>query len=388
MADGREIAEMSTPDETGPRKGIRLNRLKVRNFKVLDDLELELPPPELPGDPDVLVLGSRNGLGKTSVLDSCALLFLSAAVSGWPETDWNLVLGKPEMPLDLIDLIVRAGHDEARIEGEIETDGATYSLDVSVYRAGRRLFARGDSGAFARTLRERQPQSWLQDPYKAARGFFYALAGGSPDPLLYPPLLYFHSYRKVAEGNAELGKMVVQGASIAPVQPPSPWSQPVSALKLTLLRSMMGQKGLLEGVTDTEANETIEKLNELMREYAGGTIEKLRPSSDNSIEFRISYGNEGESFTFDGLSSGQKEIISTFFLIWLHTHSSPGIILIDEPELHLNAEWQVGLIRRLYELVPGNQLIIATHAQDVFASVEPSRRVILEVSRGSVRGGN
>ncbi len=54
---------------------IKLRYLKVQNFKALDFLEMEFPPPRMTEDPDILVIGSRNGLGKTSVLEACVLLY-------------------------------------------------------------------------------------------------------------------------------------------------------------------------------------------------------------------------------------------------------------------------------------------------------------------------
>lgn len=145
---------------------------------------------------------------------------------------------------------------------------------------------------------------------------------------------------------------------------------------------MMSKASLFEDLDDTEATEILEQLNSLMDEYAGGRIEKLRPSRDNTIEFRVRpYGN-GNSFTFDGLSSGQKEIISTLFMIWRHTRSKPGVVIVDEPELHLNVEWHRGFIRHLQKLAPHNQYIIATHSEDMFSSVPENHRILLTNNMG------
>ena len=92
---------------------------------------------------------------------------------------------------------------------------------------------------------------------------------------------------------------------------------------------------------------------------------------------RVSPDGGAPSFPFDGLSSGQKEVISTLFLIWQYTREKPGIVLIDEPELHLNAEWERPLIRELFRLAPGNQYILATHSEDIFDAVDPRRRMLL-----------
>ncbi|MEO5366599.1 MAG: ATP-binding protein [Magnetococcus sp. WYHC-3] len=85
----------------------------------------------------------------------------------------------------------------------------------------------------------------------------------------------------------------------------------------------------------------------------------------------------GDSFAFDGLSSGQKEIISTLFLVWHYTRESPAIVMIDEPELHLNAQWHRDFVREVVRLAPNNQYLMATHSEDVFASVPASQRLSL-----------
>ena len=134
---------------------------------------------------------------------------------------------------------------------------------------------------------------------------------------------------------------------------------------------------MVEDMDDKEAPGVLNKLNELLERYASGKIEKLRPAPDNTVDFRITPKEGGESYAFDGLSSGQKEIISTLFLIWRYTLENSGIILIDEPELHLNAEWHHDFVRQVYELAPENQYIVATHSEDIFSSVDETRRVLL-----------
>ncbi len=59
-------------------------------------------------------------------------------------------------------------------------------------------------------------------------------------------------------------------------------------------------------------------------------------------------------------------------------------MLIDEPELHLNAEWHRRFIWQLHELQPKNQYVVATHSEDVFDSVEPTCRVLLETGEETV----
>ena len=52
----------------------RIDRLSVRNYKGIDELDLEFPRSQIADDPDIVAIGSRNGVGKSSVLECCALL--------------------------------------------------------------------------------------------------------------------------------------------------------------------------------------------------------------------------------------------------------------------------------------------------------------------------
>lgn len=88
--------------------------------------------------------------------------------------------------------------------------------------------------------------------------------------------------------------------------------------------------------------------------------------------FRVSISEEGVDrfFDIDSLSSGEKGLILTFLLI-RRTVSKGGIVLIDEPELHLNP----GVCRKLLSFFidhciqpQGLQAIICTHSAEILNS--------------------
>jgi predicted ATP-binding protein involved in virulence len=57
---------------------------------------------------------------------------------------------------------------------------------------------------------------------------------------------------------------------------------------------------------------------------------------------------------------------------------APGILLIDEIELHLHPRWQQTVIPRLRESFPNTQLVVATHSPQVLTTVESRGIQILE----------
>lgn len=348
---------------------VKLRELNIENFKALDHLVIKFPEPLMSKDPDIFVIGSENGIGKTSVLEACSLLFL-AAIS---DLDKFLDRRFRETETDLFDLIIRAGANEATIMGKFEIGGEPHEVSLIIPREKEiRINRAGKKPTFFQNLLKISSS----DIDTIIDNFSSTLFGLSAEPLIVPPFMYFHSYRKVQEGNPELGMMVnnnrIYRNRIRYREIP-----PISTFKLIVLRSLMSRGGLFERLEDFEVDDVLKQFNGLMQEFAGGKIEKLRPSSDNTLEFRVTPSKGGESFNFDGLSSGQKEIISTLFLIWYYMRPQPGIVLIDEPELHLNAQWHLQIIRYLHRLAPDNQYIIATHSEFIFDSVDERNRARL-----------
>ncbi|MBF0425647.1 MAG: AAA family ATPase [Magnetococcales bacterium] len=364
-------------------KTLRLRRLEIRDFKAIDHVALDFHPPEMRDDPDIYVMGSRNGVGKTSILEACTILFfVLRRHADAPLIDPEAILN---IPIDIAEKFVRSGASMAFIYGEFVLGTKYIPFDSSLDRFGQLRISV-------------QHSEWLdtgidvfsEDPSigNKINRYFELLYGRDADPFVMRPLLYFHSFRKVQEGSPELGMMMKPDPMYGSrTQSGSGASTFVSTFKLQILRAMMGRANLFEHLEDEDADETLSKLNGLIQRYAGGRIDKLRPSSNNTIEFRITPDGGGESFAFDGLSSGQKEIISTLFMIWYNTRNQPGIVLIDEPELHLNAEWHRDFVQQVYAIAPRNQYIFATHSEDIFRSVDYERRLFLGSGSGEQKIG-
>ncbi|MEB3309694.1 MAG: AAA family ATPase [Snowella sp.] len=351
---------------------IRLSRLKISNYKKIDSLEIDFLPPRMQGDPDILVLGSKNGGGKTSVLECCSLLIFA----GIFKDKFAKTLKMNGSLLDITNLLVKAGQTKTIIECKVEQNNKklTVSLEISNDKGFSSPHVKDDNGnesSFG--LNKKDYPETLEYSLNSILAF-------SSEPLIIPPLLHFNSYRKVQESNPELGMMaddyprnydMRRRLGIRNIV------NPVSAFKLEILRSLMGQASLFENTDKEQSESVLSQLNSLIKRYCGGQIAHLRPLPDNKIDIRIKPNNGKESFSFDGLSSGQKEMIATLFLIWKNTKEQPSIVLIDEPELHLNAEWHGDFVRQLYQLAPHNQYILATHSEEIFRSVEERHRSVL-----------
>jgi predicted ATPase len=354
---------------TEEKLGIRLNRIKISNYKKIDSLEFDLMPPLIEGDADILLLGSKNGGGKTSILECCSLLMLA----GLFKEQFKGRFRREETLLDIANLLVKAGQEITNIEGEFGHNNKSCKISLEINR--REGFPaptiEGDESLF--DINKKDGFNTFDYPLNSIFAF-------SGEPLIIPPLLHFNSYRKVQESNPELGMMADDYSRVYDIRRRSGMRSivnPVSSFKLEILRSLMGQASLFEDCDKEKSQIILSQLNFLIQRYCGGQIEHLRPLPDNKVDIRIKPIHGKESFSFDGLSSGQKEMIATLFLIWKNTNEHPSVVLIDEPELHLNAEWHGDFVRQLYKLVPHNQYILATHSEEMFRSVDERHRAIL-----------
>ncbi len=370
---------------------IRINSLDITNYKGIKHLYIEFPSPVMDYDPDILVIGGKNGLGKTSILE-CAMLLLIFLHE--ENKQFRLQERRTYTTVDIPDLLIHGGEEEAVISGEIERSERSdkekdkngfktviIKLSILIRRDGtisvsrtpallsvREDLCKSSDGGYGYDHRDNLPEDFYR--------FLQIISGFDQNPLISEMYLFFHSYRKVMEGNPELGQMISDDSSgiIRPLKQ----SSKMSSFKLTILRMMMSQADLFESDSFiSKENDAFSVLNNLMETYADGRISKLRPSKDNTIDIRIKPLRDEESYSFDGLSSGQKEMISTLFMIWNTTRKNPAVVFIDEPELHLNAGWHRNFVHKLLELVPDNQYIISTHSEDVMASVKKDNRLLI-----------
>lgn len=343
---------------------VRINKVYIKNYKAIDELEIDFPKPCMKDELDVFVLGSRNGVGKTSVLECCGMFFLLIMFDNFFLDQF--IIGKNR------DMLIRTGETKSTMKAIIESAGE--QMEISFRLVKNKGIDRGQSiiqniGQKARDiiLAYRKNNLKALNPGLLSQSLF----GINPNPLVIPFVNYFHSFRKVREGNTKLGIITNRNSD-------EEYEIPPSTFKMEVMQLLMSKVGLFEGVNEKDAEFILNKLNSLVQTYAKGEITKLKSFPDESIDLLITPGNIDTSYPFDSLSSGQKEIITTLFLIWKNTQKTPGIVLIDEPELHLNAEWHRGFVSSLKKLAPHNQYILATHSEDVFESVDNERRILIE----------
>ena len=88
---------------------------------------------------------------------------------------------------------------------------------------------------------------------------------------------------------------------------------------------------------------------------------KLKDANKNIYEITLS--KEGKTFDITQASSGEKEILN--FLLGIFAFNiKDGLVIVDEPEVHLHPRWQSIIIELFFDLAntTGNQFILSTHS--------------------------
>jgi hypothetical protein len=75
-------------------------------------------------------------------------------------------------------------------------------------------------------------------------------------------------------------------------------------------------------------------------------------------------------------SSGEIELISLAGWLALNDFQA-GLVLVDEPELHLHPEWQNAILPAMRELAPDAQFIVASHSDAIWDQVYTFERFLL-----------
>lgn len=109
---------------------------------------------------------------------------------------------------------------------------------------------------------------------------------------------------------------------------------------------------------------------------------------------RMEIKKNGKKFIIDQLSDGEKCLIAMIgdlarrMAIANPVRENPlygdGVVLIDEIDLHLHPKWQRMVVSRLVEVFPNCQFIISTHSPHVITHVHPDNLYVLKQTEAGV----
>jgi predicted ATPase len=333
---------------------MRITRLELQNFRSFDRLLLE-------DIPDLILLVSPNGLGKSSVLEAIAGakdLVAPYLHDSYPFAEnWNgkqRDLWPPHLRQPL-----RLGSDEARISIEVQpnTQEEAYirTLDPEVELPGKAEFII-------------RPPRYIADKQmnQAIKLLFqYHSPGTGIGYLDYIPAIRFYPDQNVGDLNSASSDMITK--QIISSFHRGLGGQGKFGTFKTYIASVMLNDASAPFRNGGERVDSLSVFREVFNNFFWP--KSFGPEADPlggpmKMLVRTPFGDHDT----DLLSDGEKEVLNIMAYLYRFRDLS-SVVLWDSPESHLNAALESRLHESLRRVAPNNQYWIATHSLELIGSV-------------------
>lgn len=376
---------------------MRLSSLTVDNFRALTRLELR----ELSS---AVVLAGPNGCGKSCVLD--AIRILKSAYGSYEQDEWSMWLGEFQ---------ISANRDAGELRSLLQDKAVPLKVVAEfVVNDAERAFLKGDAASLLEELFWRQV-----DPSRTRGGGQRALAATQrahqeqlesvladwmpklmvqlEAPSLHAALqidpdgsthvtecrlleLIFSTYlpqqlgvidyhgpnrtynrQRLNSVNLTIDASETQQRQHALYNSANKYANLKTEMTSTYIRHLLAEKANPKSSDEDLLTSTLKELFATF--FPGKEFLGPQPTLDGRLTFLVRLITGGEH-DIDDLSSGEKEVVYGY----LRLHSSAprnSMIMIDEPELHLNPRLVSGLAAFYYRHLGarlGNQLWLVSHS--------------------------
>lgn len=132
----------------------------------------------------------------------------------------------------------------------------------------------------------------------------------------------------------------------------------------------------------TKYDQWIGVINENWRRFYPSTageflVDLAEAQEEASGAFDVYYQDRhGGRLELDYLSSGQLELF-LFLAALVLNDEREGIVIVDEPELHLDPQWHRLILKCLVSLQPRAQFLVATHSPEIYDAARSYERHFL-----------
>ncbi|MCI0459534.1 MAG: AAA family ATPase [Gemmataceae bacterium] len=313
------------PDKRDHSVPVGVQSITIENFRGIDHLELKFLDAKSRAS-DIYVFAGPNGSGKTSVLEACLIALGHAQLVQGPRRGQA----------------VRSGARRYQISAVVQTEHGIYS-----------------------TFTNRELPQW------------HSVPENTPSAQVEVPCLYFSSWRApklvgpVSITSGRKGKRILESEK-----------NRLWLVKQYLVNARAHAVMQRSGTAETPPlyQTAIERLNQVWNSFHPGrdqsfTVEPISADPETGFDVFLSDRN-GTRLSVDALSSGQLELFC-FFGAFLRSKFQEGVVIIDEPELHLDPQWHTVMLRAIRTFLPRAQLIVATHSPEVLDSVYSFQRILL-----------
>ncbi|MEO5348050.1 MAG: AAA family ATPase [Magnetococcus sp. YQC-3] len=337
---------------------MKLAQIDIKNFRCFQSLSI-------PFHPDVNVLVGANGAGKTAVLDAVAISLGNI-----------MPIGRYD-PLRPSDIPVASDIDHAEVDREHLI--AVYSVATDSSLDG--------------------PLSWhaeytLSGHSKKVSGSHVSVRHPPGFPMeiesFVPVVAYYRSSRNLS-GMPEMGDIFKQTLD---------WH---SAYE-NILDAGANYQAMCQWFYLRENQELRERQYQNHdREFAFPDLKTVRQALCTMLEnvesiffdgapptLKVAWaegGNPPKILSLEQLSDGYRNLLALVLDFarrlalanpdWQNPLEAPGILVIDELELHLHPKWQQRVIPDLRKVFPNTQLIVTTHSPQILSTVRREHILLL-----------
>lgn len=356
---------------------LRLNRFRLKNFRCFGECEIELHP-------DLTVLVAENGQGKTAILDAIgiALGFFTDTIAGAVQShkfylyDVRLVPGS-------------AGTMDPVLPTQFDAHGYVSGQELHWSRALRSYGHSRNSTKEAESLR--QAANALNAEINAD------LALGTQSSLILPLVAFYGTGRLWSEHRLTEGKK-------------SFVTRPHERLSgyIDCLSSSSSFKGMVawyenkwNEVRDPRFSTELTKNVALIRAVQEAINIVMTPTGWRELDWdperrglvveHASYGR----LPLSALSDGVRNMVALVGDVARRCASlnpslsedaarkTPGVLLIDEVDMHLHPRWQQFVVDLLRKAFPCLQIILSTHSPHVLSTVSKESIRIIRLRDGA-----
>ncbi|MCZ2151631.1 MAG: AAA family ATPase [Bryobacterales bacterium] len=353
---------------------MRIDRLELTNFKGFRELAVELHP-------HFTLLIGENGSGKTTLLDA-----LAVAAGIW-------LVNPPDS------LLSNSGRNimrnEIRLEAEQKGDRVQFSerLPVSVRAMG--AIGEHENVIWARQIRAGGKRTTNADA-KGALGYVKEIYGQDQAGrhVLCPVLAYYGAGRAWLPSNERIPKLKHDG-------PARRWAAFYDCfherIRFDELRRWFQRETTERGNRRGRWRPGFEVVRRAILQCVPGSSDVWFDVDLDQIVLSI----EGNAQPFENLSAGQrmmlalvadlaiKAVTQNAFLVPADElppdeelpavlKQTPGLVLIDELDVHLHPKWQRRIATDLKRTFPAIQFVGTTHSPQVIGEVPPEEIRVLE----------
>lgn len=345
---------------------MRIERLRVINFRCFEKLEMQLHP-------KCNVLVGINGAGKSTILDALAVA-LGGYLSGFDGIRSNSILPEDaHYKMFCIGSRIEPQEQfpvEIYAEGTVEMRNEKENISESIISWQRELNGKGRRTTHGNAKIIADYARTLQSKVR------------SGDVMCILPLVAYYGtgrlwlqkrnrtkYKKGEKLNRQMGYMDCIAAESNEKQMLQ-WFEEMTYIQL--------QEGTV--IAELEAVKCALRKCYLNVDSSVLDVKFAFDVRSHELEVFIYHYDEAEKFPVRMLSDGEKGMISlvadiAYRMALLNPNlldnvlETPGVVLIDEIDLHLHPSWQKQVIDSLMSIFPNIQFIVTTHSPSILLNV-------------------